>query len=68
MVSVIFFLSLCHCFCRVFDGRFKRTMCLHQVLFPFGENSSRNCQMLQEAFKEEALSQGLRMVFSVQTW
>ena len=40
-VSVIFFLSLCHCFLRFFNGRLKRT-CLHRVLFPFGENNSRN--------------------------
>ena len=37
-----FFLSLCHCLRQFFDGRLKRTMCLHHVLFPFGENSSRN--------------------------
>jgi len=54
---VIFFLCLCHCLRRFFDGRLKRTTCLHQVLFPFGENSSRTVTMLREAFKEEALSQ-----------
>ena len=49
-VSVILFLSLCHCFRWFFDGRLKRTMCLHQVLFPFGENSSRNCHNASRGF------------------
>ena len=49
-VCVIFFLSLCHCFRRFFDGRLKRTACLHQVLFPFGENSRRNCHNASRAF------------------
>ena len=49
-VRVIFFLSLCHCFCRFFDGRLKRTKCLHHVLFLFGENSSRNCHNASRGF------------------
>jgi len=49
-IRVIFFLSLCHCFHRFFVGRLKRTTCLHQVLFPFGENSSRNCYNASRGF------------------
>ena len=44
-----FFLSLCHGFHRFFDGRLKR-VCLHQVLFPFGENGSRNCHNASRGF------------------
>ena len=40
--SVIFSLSLCNCFRRYCYGRLKKTTCEHQVLFPVGENSSRN--------------------------
>ena len=39
----------CHCFHLFFNGRLKR-MCLHQVLFPFGENSSRNCHNASRGF------------------
>ena len=49
-VRVIFFLSLCHCFLRFFDGRLKRKTCLHQVLFHFGKNSSRNCHNASRGF------------------
>jgi len=45
-----FFLNLCHCFCRFFDYRLKRTTCLHPVLFPFGENSSRDCHNASRGF------------------
>jgi len=54
---VIFFLSHCHCFRQFFDGRLKRTTCLHQVLFPLGKTAAETVTMLLEAFKEEALSQ-----------
>ena len=49
-VRVIFFLSLCRCFRRFFDGRLKRTTCLHRVLSPFGENSSTNCHNASRGF------------------
>ena len=49
-VRVIFFLNLCHCFLRFFDGRLKRTTRLHQILFPFGENCSRNCHNASRGF------------------
>ena len=55
--SVTFFLSFCHCFRQFFDGRLKRTTCLHQVSFPLGKTVAENVTMLREAFKEEALSQ-----------
>jgi len=55
---VIFFLSLCHCFRRFFDGRLKRTTCLHQVFcFLLGKTAAETVTMLREAFKKEALSQ-----------
>ena len=49
---MIFFLSLCHCFHRFFDGRLKRTTYLHQDLLPFGVTAANTVTMPREAFKE----------------
>jgi len=54
---VIFFLSLCHCFRRFFDGSLKKTVCLHRVFSLLGKTAAETVTMLREAFKGEALSQ-----------
>ena len=54
IVSVIFFLSLCHCFRRFFDGRLKRTTCLHHFFsFWWKQQQKKLSQCFERLLKKK---------------
>ena len=54
---LFFFLSLCHCFLRFFEGRLKEQRVCMKFCFFLRKTAAETVTMLREGFKEEALSQ-----------